>query len=61
VKYGATHYVTVFLLHVTDIAENWPERAFRQRSWMSLRKSLANIEDEGLREVIRHAVEENAN
>ena len=59
VKYGATHHVTVFVLSVTEIAENWPERTLRQRSWVGLKKALASIQDEGLRELIRKAVRDN--
>src|SRR6516162_6836979 len=59
VKYGATHHVTVFVLSVTEIAEDWPERTLRQRSWVGLKKALASIQDEGLRELIRKAVRDN--
>jgi 8-oxo-dGTP pyrophosphatase MutT (NUDIX family) len=59
VKYGTTHHVTVFVLSVTEIAEDWPERTLRQRSWVGLKKALASIQDEGLRELIRKAVRDN--
>jgi 8-oxo-dGTP pyrophosphatase MutT (NUDIX family) len=58
-KYGGTYHVTVFILRVTSVSENWPERALRLRSWMSTKKALASIEDEGLRELVRGAVREN--
>src|SRR5271166_7165657 len=28
-KAGATYHVTVFLMHVTDAADDWPERGIR--------------------------------
>src|ERR1700730_2882539 len=32
-KAGFTCHVTVFLMNVTDIANDWPERGMRQRCW----------------------------
>jgi 8-oxo-dGTP pyrophosphatase MutT (NUDIX family) len=57
-KFGGTYHVTVFLLQVTGVSEDWPERGLRQRSWMSVKKALACLTDDGLREVIRNAVRE---
>src|SRR5262249_4011743 len=59
-KFGGTYHVTVFLLQVTDVAEDWPERGLRQRSWMSVTRALACLSDEGLREVVRKAVQDSA-
>lgn len=52
-KYGATHHVVVFLLDVTDAADDWPERTIRQRNWLTPTQALVRIEDRGLREIIR--------
>jgi 8-oxo-dGTP pyrophosphatase MutT (NUDIX family) len=52
-KWGGTHFVTVFLLEVTDEAALWPEFSARQREWLSTAETLERIGDEGLREIIR--------
>src|SRR6516165_8033869 len=54
-KAGFTCHVTVFLMTVTDMAEDWPERAVRERRWLSVPQALQRIEDAGLRELIREA------
>jgi 8-oxo-dGTP pyrophosphatase MutT (NUDIX family) len=54
-KAGFTCHVTVFLMNVTDVAEDWPERDMRQRCWVSVTQALSRIEDTGLRELIREA------
>src|SRR5205809_2727063 len=37
-KYGRTHHVTVFLMQVTDVADDWPERSLRERAWLRPRR-----------------------
>jgi 8-oxo-dGTP pyrophosphatase MutT (NUDIX family) len=54
-KSGTTCHVTVFILRVTDLADDWPEREWRQRRWLSFAQAQAQIEDLGLRELIRGA------
>jgi 8-oxo-dGTP pyrophosphatase MutT (NUDIX family) len=56
-KWGGTHFVTVFLMDVTDVALYWPERPMRQREWVSGAEALDRIGDEGLRELIRSVAE----
>src|SRR5215212_2474866 len=34
-KYNGTCHVTVFLMEVTQAAQDWPERGLRQRAWVS--------------------------
>src|SRR5262245_8100844 len=55
-KYGGTCHVTVFLMQVTDAAEDWPERTLRQRAWLTPAQTLARVEDLGLREIIRATI-----
>lgn len=55
-KYGGTCHVTVFVMQVTEAADDWPERTLRQRDWLSPAQALRQIEDPGLRELIRAAV-----
>jgi len=51
-KAGTTCRVTVFLMHVTEMAEEWPEMSFRQRRWLSPGRAMATIEDPGLRKLL---------
>ncbi|HXG10863.1 MAG TPA: NUDIX hydrolase [Gemmataceae bacterium] len=55
-KYGGTCHVIVFLLEVTEAARDWPERALRQRDWLSPAQAARQIEDVGLRRLIRACV-----
>ena len=57
-KFGGTCYVVVFVMQVTEEAEDWPERAQRQRAWLTPTQALQRVEDAGLREVIRGAQEQ---
>ena len=52
-KWGGTCHITVFLMHVTEAHENWPEKAARQRRWLSPSQALDLIRDEDLREILR--------
>jgi 8-oxo-dGTP pyrophosphatase MutT (NUDIX family) len=55
-KWGGTCHVTVFLMRVTEIDDDWPERAVRRRSWLSFREAVARIQRADLREVVRRAL-----
>lgn len=55
-KFGETCHVTVYVLHVTQIADEWPERDLRRRDWLRVTEVLTRIEDLGLRDLIRKAV-----
>src|SRR5437763_8338423 len=50
-KYGNTYHVIVFVMEVTEIAPDWPERGIRQRSWVSPTELVERIEEPGLLEV----------
>ena len=52
-KYGTLYHVIVFLMHVTEATEDWPERALRQRCWLSPTQALVRVEDRGLRQLLR--------
>jgi 8-oxo-dGTP pyrophosphatase MutT (NUDIX family) len=56
-KYSNTYHVIVFVMDVTDVAQNWPERGLRQRSWVSHAGLFERIEDPGLIEVLRAALD----
>ncbi|MCC6419208.1 MAG: NUDIX hydrolase [Gemmataceae bacterium] len=55
-KWGGTCHVTVFVMDVTEAAEEWPERAARERRWLRAVEVTDWIDDRGLREVVRAAV-----
>lgn len=52
-KNGLTCHVIVYLLHVTEVAEHWPEETMRERTWVAPADVLARLEDRGLREIVR--------
>ncbi len=54
-KAGRAHHVTVFLMAVTEVAANWPERSYRQRSWINPAGAVGQIEEPGLADVLRLA------
>src|SRR5205823_375714 len=43
-KYGGTCHVTVFLMQITEVAEDWPECGLRQRCWVSPAQAVGLIE-----------------
>src|SRR6266849_6215888 len=52
-KCGATYHVTVFVMEVTSVAEEWPEHRLRERCWLQPAQALAQVADPGLHEVLR--------
>jgi 8-oxo-dGTP pyrophosphatase MutT (NUDIX family) len=59
-KYGNEYFVTVFVLQVSEVLDEWPERELRQRAWLSPAQAMARVDDRGLRELIRAVVSEQA-
>jgi 8-oxo-dGTP pyrophosphatase MutT (NUDIX family) len=55
-KLGNTYHVIVFLLHVTDVADEWPEMTWRQRVWLKPTQALARLGEAGLQAIIREAL-----
>ena len=51
-KWGGTCTVTVFLMEVETIFEDWAE-SFRQRVWMTVEEAIACVEEEALKGLIR--------
>jgi 8-oxo-dGTP pyrophosphatase MutT (NUDIX family) len=56
-KWCGTCHVVVFLMQVTDVASSWPERELRQRVWLSPTGALARIDDPGLADIVKVALE----
>src|SRR5260221_1531866 len=59
-KAGITCHVLVFVLQVTQICDKFPEDSFRERVWVSASQAVSQIEDRGLREIVRGAVNNRA-
>jgi 8-oxo-dGTP pyrophosphatase MutT (NUDIX family) len=55
-KNGITCHVLVYVLHVTEIRDQYPEQAFRERCWVSPSEAVNRIEERGLREILRGAL-----
>jgi len=51
-KYGGTCHVTVYLLHVTAVHDDWPEAALRKRAWFTPEDALTMVRDPGLNELM---------
>jgi 8-oxo-dGTP pyrophosphatase MutT (NUDIX family) len=58
-KNGLTCHVLVFVLHVTEVRDQYPEMEFRERTWVSPLEAYSRIEDRGLREIIRGVLTNN--
>jgi 8-oxo-dGTP pyrophosphatase MutT (NUDIX family) len=55
-KYGGTCLVTVFTMQVHEARDYWPEAGERRRIWVSPDEAIELIEEESLREILRHAL-----
>jgi len=54
-KYGSSHHVLVFVMHVSEMADNWPEKDVRRRQWLTPGEALERLDDAGLRGIVRAA------
>jgi 8-oxo-dGTP pyrophosphatase MutT (NUDIX family) len=52
-KFDNLCHVTVFLMTVTQVADDWPEKPIRQRNWVTPTQALLRVDDRGLRELLR--------
>jgi 8-oxo-dGTP pyrophosphatase MutT (NUDIX family) len=59
-KEGQRYHVTVFVLRVTEVAQDWPERSFRQRAWVSPTGFFERIQEADLAEIVRLTVLQHA-
>ena len=59
-KEGQTYHVIVFVMRVTSVAQDWPERSSRERSWVSPAGFFDRIEDSGLADIARLTVLQHA-
>src|SRR5476651_432762 len=52
-KEGQTYHVIVFVMRVTQVAQDWQERSFRERAWVSTAGFFERIDDIGLTDIVR--------
>ena len=52
-KAGLTCHVVVFVMRVTEVADDYPEKGQRERVWLPPALAQERVEDVGLRELIR--------
>ena len=52
-KWGDELTVAVYLLEVSDIAEDWPERETRQRVWLEPNDAIDLLAEAELRAIVR--------
>ena len=51
-KLGRTCHVTVFVMRVTEVATNYPEKLLRTREWLGVAEAIERIQEAGLREIL---------
>jgi 8-oxo-dGTP pyrophosphatase MutT (NUDIX family) len=54
-KWCGVCHVTVFVMDVTEMKQDWPERALRQRIWVTPTGAVERIDDPGLVEILHEA------
>jgi 8-oxo-dGTP pyrophosphatase MutT (NUDIX family) len=55
-KCAQAHHVTVFLMDVTQVSDDWPEVSLRLRHWLAPAQALARIANPDLRKLLRQAL-----
>lgn len=55
-KNGAPHHVVVFLMNVSDVLADWPERGHRQRLWLPFADAVERVSEAALRDVLATAL-----
>ena len=51
-KWCGVCHVTVFVLEVTEMKQDWPERALRQRIWTTPTGAIERLDDAGLVDIL---------
>jgi 8-oxo-dGTP pyrophosphatase MutT (NUDIX family) len=52
-KFDREHHVLVYRMAVTEVRQEWPERASRQRVWLTPEDALGRVEEPGLRDILQ--------
>ncbi len=56
-KFGNLYHVTVFVLNVTQAADEWPEASIRKRAWVKPAAAASRVQEVGLSDLIRAAAD----
>jgi 8-oxo-dGTP pyrophosphatase MutT (NUDIX family) len=51
-KFRWRHRVTVFVLHVETVQDQWPEQGERSREWVTPQEALRRIDEPDLRAIV---------
>ena len=52
-KFDRPHHVLVYRMRVIQALDQWPERAFRERAWLTVGEAIDQVGEPGLREILR--------
>jgi 8-oxo-dGTP pyrophosphatase MutT (NUDIX family) len=52
-KWNGVCIVEVFLLHITELLDEWPEEGERERRWVAAEEAVEVLQEEGLKGLIR--------
>lgn len=55
-KWCGLCHVTVFVMDVTEMKQDWPERTIRQRVWTTPAGAVERLDDTGLVEIINESL-----
>lgn len=51
-KWGEIHHVRLYEMEVSEVFDEWPERSFRMRRWVSLQEALERIDNEDICQIL---------
>jgi 8-oxo-dGTP pyrophosphatase MutT (NUDIX family) len=57
-KSGNRYRVTVFVMEVTSVSDDYPERHQRTRRWLAPDRALLHLEEAGLRSLVQKLIEQ---
>lgn len=55
-KFDRPHLVTVYLLDVVEVLDQWPEQGQRAREWVSVEVAVGRVDEPGLRALLLAAL-----
>ena len=59
-KAGSRFEVVMFLMAVTSVVKNWPERRYRSRYWLLPAEAVTRVRKRGLCQLLRKVLNERA-
>ena len=52
-KFDLVHHVLVFRMTVIEVKNEWPEKATRERIWVTLEEAIERVDEPELKEIMR--------